>query len=129
MAERLLVFWQQQSGRVSRPGTKSHQQRLAKINARLKTLGPRVIATAIKFVCNSDFHRERGHTDITLICRSDEQTEGYAHKFGLGKPSTPKTANDQRMDWFTRKAAEINAGKYAGHNPRQERTGSPRRLI
>lgn len=80
----LFVFWRKAMGLTE--ATKLTDGRRKKLRTRLKEApvnGPTRaddIRAAITFVAGSKFHRDGGHTDLTLICRSPEQIEGYLQR-------------------------------------------------
>lgn len=91
--EDLFAYWLGKTGRNG--GTRLTPKRRAKLKARLAeppTIGPTRaddIRAAIDFVAGSDWHVERGHTDLTLICRSPEQIDGYLQR-AKTKPAQDK---------------------------------------
>lgn len=88
--EGLFGYWKTALGKTD--ATSLTPKRRAKLRARLKekpTRGPTRaddIRAAIDFVAGSSWHRDRGHVDLTLICRSPEQIDSYLER------SSAKTA-------------------------------------
>ena len=84
LVQDLFVFWRQALGLTE--ATRLTDGRRKKLQQRLKeppVNGPTRaddIRTAITFVAGSKFHRDGGHTDLTLICRSPEQVEAYLQR-------------------------------------------------
>ena len=83
----LFDFWRESMSLNGR--TQFTPKRRARIKARLKDSTPDEIRRAITFVAGSEWHRERGHTDLELICRSRDKIEGYLARAGV-KPATPE---------------------------------------
>jgi hypothetical protein len=79
----LFAYW---NGKLAEGRAQLTDGRRSKLKARLAeppTKGPTRaddIRAAIDFVASSDWHRERGHIDLVLICRSPEQLDGYLNR-------------------------------------------------
>lgn len=81
----LFHYW---AGKLGLDGRRLTPKRKSKLVARLKeppTNGPTRaddIRAAIDFIAGSTWHRENGHIDLTLICRSPEQLDAYLARAG-----------------------------------------------
>lgn len=72
----LFDFWKTTTNRNGR--TSFTPERKKKLKARLADgYSPAEIEKAIRGCWSSDFHRNGGYTDLTLICRSPEKLEGF----------------------------------------------------
>lgn len=105
-ADRLFGEWRRLTGRS--PATQFTTKRKTAVKARLRepAVGAELappgspgwtreddLLTAIRWVAGSKWHRENGHTELAVICRSPEQVEGYlqrakADKGGAAASST-----------------------------------------
>lgn len=93
----IFDYWRRVTSRNGR--TQLTPTRRKKIAARLKDSTPEEIRSAIDGNWASDFHRDKGFTDIELICRSRDKLEEFAAK-------APGAASDHK--WAAYDAAIEN---------------------
>lgn len=107
VANVLIQFWSRELEKASKFFRVPYRRRTAtrarmdKVNARLRDgLTDSLIIHAIKGCVWNEFHIKGGYTDITLICRSTEKTEGFALKYDLLKEER-KEREDNEIPEFT----------------------------
>lgn len=88
----LFESWRSALGLTN--GTRLTDPRRTKLRARLAepaVIGPTRaddLRAAIAFVTGSKWHRENGHVELTMICRSADQIEKYLQRAGAASAAT-----------------------------------------
>lgn len=88
---RIFSHWQRA---LDKPHATLTPERASKVNARLRKYTEAQIKAAIDAVAGSEFHREKRHDDLELICRTDTHVEKYLELGGsMGELLAPRTTD------------------------------------
>jgi hypothetical protein len=71
--------------------------RKAKVAARVNEYGVDFVKLAIDGLASSRWHREKGQTDLELVCRSPERLEGFAERAKRSGSATVKRTNGVQL--------------------------------